>query len=715
MFTPGGSQRDLPLGHRLVTAREIRAMKSYLAAARKRISRRARLTFLPAALTALSAGLLPAEVVRIEVTEKSPVLDGKSFGKTGPYDRLVGKVHFEVDPKNEANRRISDIDYAPLNSRGRVEFSADLYLLVPRDPAKGNGTVFYEVVNRGRKGALSNFNLGSGSYDPREEEHFGDGLLLSEGFTIAWMGWQYDVPPEPGLMQFFTPTARDGEKPIVGLVRSDFVPDEPMHSFHLADRRHFPYPVLDPDDADIRLTVRDRIDGQRTLIPRDEWLFASEKDGRPVPNRTHVYVKKGLIPGKVYEIVYRAQDPKLVGLGLAATRDLMSFLKYGGGKSYDGPLADYHGHIERTIGFGSSQSGRFLRTLLYFGFNADEDGRQAFDGLWPHVAGGGRGSFNHRFAQPSRDARPHFNFFYPTDIYPFTDIALEDPETERKEGILSRTLEQGVAPKIFYSNSSYEYYGRSAALIHTTPDGEADAPIQDDTRIYMFAGSQHGPGSFPPGGRGAQNLANANDYRWGLRALLLSLNGWVAGKTEPPSSQYPRISDHQLVPLAEMRFPNVPGVEIPQRMHHGYRVDYGPGFLSERVVTIEPPKVGKAFRMFVPQVNGDGNETSGIVFPIVQVPLASYMGWNLRSPEIGAPKELYSMRGSYLAFTKTAIDRGKTGDPRPSIEERYENREVYLERITKASRKLATEGYILPRDIPGIVEQAVEQWDYHME
>ena len=666
-------------------------------------------------IAALSSVTAAAEVVRIELTEKSPVLDGKPFGKTGPYDRLVGKVYFEVDPKNDVNRRVSDIDYAPVNSRGRVEFSADLYLLVPQDPAKGNGTVFYEVVNRGRKGALNKFNLATGSYDPREEEHFGDGLMLNEGFTIAWMGWQYDVPPEPGLMQFFAPTAIDGDKRIVGLVRSDFVSDEPVHSFHLADRTHIPYPVPDPDDPRIRLTVRDRIDAPRKVIPRREWLFGTEKDGRPVPNLTHIYVKKGLIPGKVYEIVYRAQDPKLVGLGLVATRDLMSFLKYGGDDAYKGRLADYHRHIKRTIGFGSSQSGRFLRTFLYFGFNKDEQGRQSFDGLWPHVAGGGRGSFNHRFAQPSRDARPHFNFLYPTDIYPFTDIALEDPETGRKEGILSRTLEQGVAPKIFYSNSSYEYYGRSASLIHTTPDGEADAPIHDGTRIYMFAGSQHGAGSFPPGGRGAQNSANANDYRWGLRALLLALNDWAAGKSEPPPSQYPRMSDHQLVPLAEMRFPEIPGVEIPKRMHHGYRVDYGPDFLSKGVVTIEPPKVGKPFRMFVPQVNDDGNETSGIQLPVIRAPLASYMGWNLRSPEIGAPKELYSMRGSYVAFPKTAEDREKTGDPRPSIEERYENREAYLEKITQASRKLALERYILSRDIRSIIHQAAGQWDYHVK
>ena len=661
--------------------------------------------------TCLSAPTF-GEVVRVEITERNTVLDGKSFGATGPYERLVGTVYFEVDPLADANRRISDIDFAPTNSKGRVEFSADLYLLVPKDRAKGNGTVFYEVVNRGRKGCLNKFNLAAGSFDPRTAEEFGDGLLMNEGFSIAWLGWQYDVPPEPNLMQFFVPTAQDGDKPIVGLVRSDYVPDRKMFSFHLADRRFFPYPVLYPDDPDIQLTVRDRIDAPRQVIPRDQWQFAREKNRKPVSNRTHVFVNAGLEPGKVYEMVYRAKDPKLVGLGPAATRDLISYLKYGGaGKA--GPVGDLHRHIKRAVGFGSSQSGRFLRTFLYFGFNQDEKKRKVFDGIWPHVAGGGRGSFNHRFAQPSRDARPHFNFLYPTDIYPFTDLPIKDPETGLDEGILSRTLKQGVAPKIFYTNSSYEYYGRSASLIHTSPDGDQDAPLYKDTRVYMFAGSQHGAGSFPPGGKGTQNLANANDYRWAVRALLLAMNRWVTDNTAPPPSQYPRIDKDQLVSLSTMQFPQIPDVKIPKRMHHGYRVDYGPHFRTKGIVSIEPPKVGSAFTMLVPQVNRDGNETSGIILPVIQAPLATYMGWNLRSPEIGAPEELYSMRGSYVPFAKTKAERLRKSDPRLSIEERYPSRREYLEKISAAARKLTLDGYLLGGDIAGVVEQAAQQWDYY--
>ena len=656
----------------------------------------------------------PAEVVRVLLSERSAVLGGKSFGDTGPYERLVGKVYFEIDPAAEANQRISDIGLALTNSRGRVEFSADLDILVPQDPAKGNGTVFYEVVNRGRKGVLNKFNLAKGSFDPRGAEEFGDGLMMKLGYTVVWMGWQYDVPPEPGLMRFAVPVARDGDQPIVGLVRSDFVPDEKMFSFHLADRTHIPYPVLDPGDARIRLTVRDRIDAPRHLIPRDQWRFAREEHGKPVPNPAHVFVNAGLTPGKIYEIVYPAKDPRMVGLGPAATRDLISYLKYGG-EGESGPLAGLHRHIERAIGFGSSQSGRFLRTFLYFGFNRDTKGRQVFDGVWPHVAGGGRGSFNHRFAQPSRDARPHFNFLYPTDIYPFTDLPIRDPETGLDEGILSRTLKQGVAPKIFYTNSSYEYYGRSASLIHTSLDRKHDAELYKDTRIYMFAGSQHGPGSFPPSGKGSQNRANANDYRWALRALLVAMTRWVSGGAEPPPSQYPRIDKDQLVAASAMRFPKIPGVKrfTNSKIHHGYRVDYGPDYRSKGIITVEPPKVGKAFAMGVPQVNRDGNETSGIILPVIEVPLATNFGWNLRAPEIGAPEELYSMRGSYVPFPRTKAERIQTGDPRLSIEERYESRRQYLEQVAESARKLTIAGYVLAEDIAGIVEDAAEEWDYH--
>ncbi|MBK9170046.1 MAG: hypothetical protein IPM24_21650 [Bryobacterales bacterium] len=668
------------------------------------------LRYLTAVLALAAAS--PAAVVRVEIAERSDVLAGKAFGKTGAYERLTGRVFFEVDPGNEANRLISDIDLAPRNSHGKVEFSADLYVLAPKDLSKGNRTVFYEVSNRGRKGLLDKYNLGAGSFDPREAEHFGDGFLMERGYTLVWMGWQQDVPPEKDLLRFYVPIAtRDGLS-VTGVVRSDFVPDTLIRSFHLADRTHIPYRAI--ENAPRSMTVRDCAQCPRQQIPRDQWQLARDGGSGPVPDTAHVYMASGFQPGKIYEVVYQALDPKLVGLGLAATRDLMSFLKYGAPGTTEMPLGNAHRDIRHTIGFGSSQSGRFLRTFLYFGMNRDEQGRMAFDGLWPSVAGGGRGSFNHRFAQPSRDARPHFNFLYPTDIFPFTDLAQKDPETGLEEGILARPMQQKSVPKVFYTNSSYEYYGRSASLIHQNVDGSRDFGPGPETRVYLVAGTNHGPGSFPPRQGKQQNMANTNDYRWAFRALLDAMQAWVAEGKEPPPSQHPRIDKDQLVPLPAVQFPKIPGVAFPTHIQTAFRADYGPEFRSKGVVAIEPPHLGKPFPMKVPQVDRDGNETSGIRLPVITVPLGTNTGWNLRAPEIGAPNELFSMTGSWLPFPKTKAERERTGDPRLSIAERYRNREDFLRQVRQAAADLAAQRYVLEGDIPRIVEQSAAQWDYYM-
>jgi hypothetical protein len=638
-----------------------------------------------------------ATVVRIEVTERTDVLDGKPFGAAGPYERIIGKAYFAVDPKLPASRIIADIDNATLNDQGLVEFSSDLYLLKPRDPAKGNGAVLYEVSNRGRKGLLQMFNRAGGGLDPRTPQQLGDGFLMEQGYTFFWLGWQFDVPSDPELLRLYPAVA----KGVTGTVRSEFVPDTKTTRMPLADRNHAPYPVSNPDDPKLTLTVRDRVDSPRRVIPRNAWR---------IEGGSHVSMSAGFEPGKLYDLVYTSQDPPLVGLGPTAIRDMISHLKYGAPGVF--PLGDQRRFIKRAYGFGVSQSGRFLRTFLYYGFNADEKARKVFDGLMVHVAGGGRGSFNHRFAQASRDGHPFFNTLYPTDIFPYTDLVQEDPETGLKGGILAKAMEDNVVPKIFYTNSSYEYWGRAASLIHTTVDGK-DAPLAPDTRIYMFAGSQHGPAGFPPSKNHTPNLANPNDFKWAMRALLVAMDRWVKDGADPPASQFPRIGEDKLVTLGALQFPKIPGVAVPTRIQKGYRADYGPEFRSRGIVTIDPPKLaGKPYPIFVPQVDRDGNETSGVRLPNVQVPLATYTGWNLRTPDIGAPDELNSMIGSFIPFARTSEQRAQRGDPRPSIAERYAAREEYLKRYESAARELAKNGYLLERDVPKIVEQGREIWEH---
>jgi len=617
-----------------------------------------------------------AAVTNVEITERSD---------DGGYERIVAKVSYAVNPQLPPNRFINDIDLAPRNARGQVEFSSDLYILRPRDPSKRNGTLLVEIPNRGSKGLATMFNLG-------------DDFLLEQGFTLVSVGWEMDLPPTPGLLRADAPIATKQGKPITGLVRSEWEggdgagsapPTDRVTTISLGDRGMIGYSVADAMDPDNKIFVRDTVDGQRRLIPRDNWSFSDP---------THVTMAAGFEPGKIYEVIYRAKDPVLVGLGPAAVRDAVSYLKYGGA---DTPLAGFNKEVFRTIGFGVSQSGRFLRTFLHDGFNQDEGTRRVFDAVWADIAGAGRGGFNALFAQPSRDGHPFFNLLYPVDIPPFTDQALPN-----MAGMLGSLIRTDTVPKIFYTNGSYEYWGRAASLIHTTLDGKQDAPIAKETRIYFFPGSRHGTGRIPPSHLQAQNLDSTNDYTPSMRALLVALQAWIATGKQPPASVYPLIAPPdgktQLVAVSDYAFPKIPGIATPRYNRQAFRLDF----------STEPPKLGPPFATLVPQVNLDGNEISGILMPEIQVPLASYTGWNLRSPKIGAPDQLYSMAGSWIPFPVNKAERRKRKDPRVSIQERYPSKDDYLEKISAAAQQLVKDGYLLDRDIAYLRNRAAQEWDY---
>ncbi len=645
-----------------------------------------------------------AAVKSVHTLERTDVLGGKAFGKVGAYERVTGKVNFTVDPKAPANQHITDIELAPRNADGLVEFAADFYVLKPTDPSLGNGTVLFEVSNRGGKGMIGMFSDSPSARDPRDEKDFGDGFLLERGYTLVWLGWQFDVPHQPDLLRLFSPVPQVNGQPITGVVRSEFIADGPTDGFSLADRNHLPYLVADPADPDAQMTVRDRCEGTRRAIPRAQWKFNED--------RGSVTLEGGLTPGKIYEVVYKAKDPALVGLGPTGIRDFLAYLKYGADNASINSVGDFK--YKRVLGFGTSQSGRFLRAFLYNGSNGDEQGRKVFDGVWAHVAGGGRGSFNHRFAQASRDGHPHMNCSYPTDIFPFTDLPQSDAETGMTGGILDKATLTAVAPKVFYTNGSYEYWGRAAALIHSSIDGKQDALMSPGTRAYFLTGTQHGPGAFPPKRGAAEHLPNGNDYRWHMRALLVSMNEWVTSGKEPPASQVPKVDKDQLVSAGAVNWPKIPGTKLPTRPQRAWRADYGPEFRSKGIVTQEPPKLGNAFAAMVPQVDIDGNETAGIRHPMLVAPLGSYTGWNMRKASQGAADELYSMVGSTFFFAKTRAERMKTGDPRLSIEERYKNKQDYVEKFSAAARQLAKDGYLLESDLDMVIRRGAWFWDQLM-
>ncbi|MFN8061150.1 MAG: alpha/beta hydrolase domain-containing protein [Vicinamibacterales bacterium] len=658
------------------------------------------LTFLTlAGLATLVATTAEARVVRLRIERREPVLEGRPFGAAGAYEKLVGRIDFALDPALPQNALVVDLALAPRNPDGLVEFSADFYMLKPVDPARGNGRVFYEVGNRGSKALLTTFQKSTASADPTTADEFGTGALMRQGYTLMWMGWQWDVPA--GRMRMDMPIATDHGKPITGLVRGNFILNTRADTALLADRNHDAYPVVEPTSGEHVMTKRAlRLDPPQ-VVPRDQWKFAGNGQ---------VSLEGGFEPGTIYDVVYLSRDPRVIGCGLAGTRDIISFLKYERGP--DNPMPT----ITRAIGWGVSQSGRFLRHFLYQGFNEDERGRQAFDGVFDQVGGAGRGSFNHRFGQASRDALHHYNILYPVDMFPFTDGPETDPETGQTDALLARATASRTAPKVFHLLTNSEYFNRAGSLVHTDPTGTRDADVPANVRIYMVSSAPHIIGPFPPESNAAGDLVgqaalNPLDYRGVIRALFKALDEWVVEGAEPPPSRYPRIADGTLVAAKDAGWPAIPGKPMPLDPLNAYRLDFGPQW-AKGIVSNEPPKVGKPFVNLVPAVDPDGNDRAGIRMPDISVPLATQKGWNFRHPSVGAPTRLATEIGSYIPFPRSEADRQKTQDPRRSIEERYRDKAQYVGRLTASALALVDERFLLPEDLADIVKEGARHWDW---
>ncbi len=633
-------------------------------------------------------------LTQLEITSRKSVLDGKLYGNVGAYEALCGSARFALDPNHKQNEAIVDLNLAPIDESGRVIFRADVHLLKPVDVARGNGTVFYNVVNRGRKNILPMFNLASGANMPETAAHFGDGFLMRQGYTIAACGWQADVPSEAegatNLMTLDAPVVD-----VTGLVSCEIVVDAETDLHSLGSRYHKPYEPV--DDSDAVLTVRAYPYDEAEEIGRDQWAFDRLEDGRAA-----IRFPQGFEPGRIYNLVYTGKNPTVMGTGFAATRDFVSFLKY----EEDGnPLGNA---IERAYAFGSSQSGRFLRHMLYEGFNGDEAGRKVFDGIFANVAGGARGSFNHRFAQPSRHASAHFDALYPTEWFPFTDLPQTDPETQEKGGLLDRCDAAGVTPRIFYTNTSTEYWNRSASLVHTDVRGQEDVEIHSSARVYHFASTKHGPGDVPKKPRRTVP-PNPVNFRYAERALLVALDRWVREGVAPPESRYGRIADGSLVDAGDLKFPTIPNLRSPRRMRRPLRLNWGDRW-DAGIIDCEPPEKGPPFGVRVPQVDEDGNEVAGIRMPEVVAPLGTFTGWRYR--QRGATDALVGLEGMWVPFSRDEDER--EGDSRQSIAQRYSSRKAYLDCVAQAAQKLVEERLMLREDVDRVVAHAGMMYDWVM-
>jgi len=643
-------------------------------------------------------------VNRLEVHSIRPFAGGAVFGETGPYRQIDGIVHVAVDPDHPANEVITDIKLAPRDAAGRVHCSADFTILQPDNPSRGSHRIVFDVVNRGNPTILTNLNSAG------QRLGAGNGFLMRHGYTVVWCGWQYDVPPDTaGLVKAWVPEALNADgSPISGRISVAFQPYRAIQTHSLADRQHRTHPASDINDPEATLVVREFQDGPAEVIPRNQWSFARLDGEEAVPDSRCVYYPEGFQPGKVYEVTYTTTGADVVGMGMLAPRDLVSFLRYGS-EEEGNPCA---GDIEHAFTFGRSQSGGFLRRFLYCGLTQDEQDRPVFEGLIPLVAGSGRGEMNQRFGQPSTPARPSAG-----RSFPFHDTLQTNPDTGRTDGLLARLDATGKTPRILLTNTSAEYWSGHASLIHTTMDGTADLEPSENVRIYLYSGTQHGPGQLNlfdvdvrEGPRG-QQLDNSVDYRPLLRAALKNVDRWVTEGAEPPASSHPRLDDGTAVPGPEQEatFRAIPGVNFPEVHKSLFRTNFGP---EAHNGLVEPAATsGEPYPNYVPRVDADGNEIAGIRLPDLTVPLATYAGWNLRHPDNGAPGQIMPQIGSTIPFPATRADREATGDPRPSIEERYASREDFLDQVSRAAQALIDARYMLPEDMETVTDQAAQRYD----
>jgi len=674
----------------------------------------------PFVLLLLVVCLLRAEtafggLVRIEVRERFPFAGGVSYGRSGAYEVMGGRLYFELDPNDVANARIADLALAPVNEKGLVEFWSDFTLLKPVDPAKGSGTLLYDVHNRGNKLALWTFNEGERTNTPSEAKHAGNGFLMREGYSVLWTGWSGEIrDDQTGRLLAGIPVAvnPDGSS-VTGRNHVEITVDEPAYSrdfFHSPWGISAAYPSLSLDNSDAILTSRENRQSPAGKIPNEDWAFARWNDAKAEPDSVSLYLKEGFRPGWIYDLVYMARDPRVAGLGLAGLRDTISFLRFEEAAD-DGSRNPLFGFLDRTVIFGVSQSGRFIHHFLHDGFNLDPAGRRVFDGALIHVAGAGKGLFNQRFGMATVYGNYREGNLSPTDFFPFTPGLQTDPVTGERGDSLARLREKDGVPKMFFVQTSTEYWARAASLLHTDVEGKRDLELDPDMRLYLIAGTQHLGGADDIEAKGtARYPLNPVKHRGPvLRALLSALDATLRDGTEPPASRYPRIDEGTLADLATFRasFPKIPGVETPAQVYAPLRLDPGPRWRDQGIADLVPPQAGEPYVTLVPAVDADGNEKAGIRLPAIAAPRGTAAGWNLRDDAFGDGGVLAGLPGAWFPFAKTQAEREASGDPRLSLEERYPNEAAYLKAVTDSLLELREGGYLLDEDVARLLEMAV--------
>ncbi len=631
-------------------------------------------------------------ITDIGVTDIANFADGHAFGTAGAYVRIKGVARGMLDPAAACNAGIVDLDKAPVNAKGLVEYATDFDILRPKDPLRGSAILVYDVPNRGSKRIFNLLddipaNDPARTNDPKTREDAGLGFCLGRGYSLVWSGWDPGAPRANAGLGAEFPAALEGGKPMVRRIRDEF---------HFGTRaagdgsaRRLSYVAASTDQPAARLTVRDRESDTRSEIPRDEWEFLDDRSIRLLPPG------RNFAPIKIYELWYEAVGSKVLGIGYASVRDLVSASATRAPIAAASPTAAIGigmSEIRHALGFGVSQSGRFLRHFLELGMNSDEAGQKVFDGVFSHVAGAGKVFANHSFSMPGRTATQHEDRLYPENWFPFSTARTADPVSGRIAALLSGVND----PKIIETNTATEYWQKGASLIHTDPGLRRDLPLPENSRAYLIAGTQHGgrPGVNPAPGP-CVNPRNPHSATPALRALFVALEDWIVNGVAPPPSRVPSIADGTAVLAKAVVMPKVAG----------FAVAPGDNPVLPPVDWVDPPEASPPapYTTFVSAVDGDGNEIAGIRLPSIAAPLGTYTGWNVYKVQ---PDELADRDGSFIAFAPSKAERDATGDPRPSLAERYGSKAHYVDQVRQEVAALVAERLLLQDDADRLVAAA---------
>lgn len=650
-------------------------------------------------LTAARQGI--QRVVFDPERSESPTFEGRSFGSVGQYEKLRGTAYGELDPSDPRNAVITDIALAPVNERGMVEYSTDIFILKPINLELGNRRAILDFNNRGgmRVGLL---NGARAINNPTTAADAGTGFVFDMGYAVVGNGWDISASGHDG-MTINVPVATNKGKTITG----------PSYEYIVFDNEttlvsDLAYAAATLDQGQARLTVKERLDDSPEEIPASGWAYTSEEgaairlqpEGAPF-KQSHIY-----------EFTYTAKDPLVAGIGLAATRDFLSFLRHAP-ESADNPLA---GHVDYTYSYSISQPSRTLNDFQLLGFNEDEYGLRALDGILSHTGGGNGDQINYRFAQTNRTERNRQNHRYPEAVFPFAHQVTTDHLSGKKEGRSQRGVASSTLPKRLEVNTASEYWVKGCSQLHTDSQGN-DLPDPENVRFYLISGLSHGVGDITRKGKNQQFTNGVSPYPV-HRALLVALDKWVSEGIEPPASRVPRATDDGvfaatrpgyetgIVPEEELGWPDIPGVTYTGVITTHYFLDYGPDF-DQGIVSNLPPSLADrpAYPVFVSRVDEDGNEVAGVRLPPVEAPVATTTGWALRRAGFGE-NDGGEGDGQHIPFATTKEERLSSGDPRLSLEERYGAHENYVKAVEEAARRLEAEGFLLSQDVRVYVDEA---------